>query len=140
MPSVLVDTFQSPALRTGTSPWSIAITEFADNAARLLFQDRLPYQGPSLKGTALRYRRQFVRWHGGAGNRFHGDWVVPGRTVVEVEGRKWAVSRPEDCTADDRRCGWFYADGRQMTEADAENPASAEPVVLLCLSCGLDCT
>ncbi|RAS59516.1 hypothetical protein C8D87_114128 [Lentzea atacamensis] len=140
MSSVLVETFETPAAQAGGTPWSIAINEFADNAARFMFGDGIYYQGPDLKGTALRYRRQFVRWHGAAGSRYGGDWVAPGRTVVEVPGRKWAVKRPEDCTAADRRSAWFYADGRQMTEDEAADLSSPEPVVLLCLNCGLDGT
>lgn len=97
-----------------------------------------PFQPPDLTGTALRQREELVRWHGCATDPLDREWVHPGRTVIEVPGMTWSVTRPEECLDDSNRGIWFAADGRQVS--DIEDPDAPDGIVLLCPQCGLDCT
>ncbi|MGV9267758.1 hypothetical protein ACWDRR_24205 [Kitasatospora sp. NPDC003701] len=69
--------------------------------------------------AGLSYRAERVAHHG-----LHREYVVPGRFVVLIGGESpWATARPEEC---------LDTSGQGVWIADYE--------VLVCLSCGLDCT
>ncbi|MCK2240001.1 MULTISPECIES: hypothetical protein [unclassified Crossiella] len=87
----------------------------------------------------MRRREELVRCHGnfdaGWGT---GEWVYPGRTVIEVPGWTWAVARPEDCPdVPVTRC-WYDREGYRLPNLLGSNARRA--LVLLCGLCGLDCT
>ena len=70
--------------------------------------------------AGLSYRMERVTGHGSGDYR---TFVAPGRYVVLVDGESpWATARPEECLDTSDRGVWL---------ADE---------VLVCLSCGLDCT
>lgn len=136
--SVLIETFETPQAQPFASPWTLAVNDFVERAALALFPGRRPYQRPDLAGTVLRARMERVGWHGGSADLFDAQWVMPGQSVIEVPDVEWPAARPEDCTIENRRAAWFGAEGQQMSESEVLDLRLPEPVVLLCLNCGLD--
>ncbi len=115
------------------------VPSFAERAAAFArAQGRPPFVSADLAGTPMRVREELVRWHGPVDEVGGGEWVDPGRTVIEVPGRTWPAARPEDCADESHRGIWFDADGREVPDVWA--PGAPAPIVLLCPRCGLDCT
>lgn len=137
MSSVLVETFETPHAQPFASPWTLAVNDFAARAALILFPGRRPYQRPDLTGTVLRQRTDGVSWHGGSEDLRDAQWVMPGQSVIDVPGIEWPAARPEECTSKNRSAAWFDADGQQMSESEVLDIGAPEPIVLLCLTCGL---
>lgn len=77
-----------------------------------------PYKIDELPDGAV-IRDEHVAYHLADGER---QFVYPGRRVIDVPGRTWRASRPEEC----ENGVW---DGVWIDEK-----------VLLCTGCGLDCT
>jgi hypothetical protein len=122
-------------MSTTTEPTPLSFTARA--AAFAASQGVPPFEAPQLDGTPMRIREELVRWHGPAEDGF-GDWVYPGRTVIEVPGWTWPAARPEDCTDESFTGIWFDATGNPVR--DVLDPAAPAGIVLLCSLCGLDCT
>ncbi|WP_054047276.1 hypothetical protein [Alloactinosynnema sp. L-07] len=91
------------------------------------------FQGTDLTGTGMVYRDQLVRYH-----RLDRGYVFPGRQIVDVPGHCWPAPGPEHCTDPSFRGCWFDGNGRPIS--DICDPDAPEGVVLLCVTCGLDCT
>ncbi|MFG2847468.1 hypothetical protein ACGF12_30510 [Kitasatospora sp. NPDC048296] len=69
--------------------------------------------------AGLSYRMEPVTGHGP-----YREFVHPGRYVVLIDGQSpWATARPEECLDTTGQGVWI-----------------ADDAVLVCLSCGLDCT
>ncbi|MEV7123971.1 hypothetical protein [Kitasatospora griseola] len=92
--------------------------EWADELEALPVAGELPAPVQELP-SGLSYRRERITGHGPGDRR---EFVAPGRYVVLVEGESpWATERPEVCLNTTGGGVWLGE-------------------VLVCLSCGLDCT
>lgn len=91
------------------------------------------YEELNLAGTVLTYRAEHVAYHGP-----DKEFVDPGRRVVTVPGRIWSAARPEDCPDNSITGIWFDDAGQAVSTL--RSPEAAAGIVLLCSTCGLDCT
>lgn len=122
-----------------TTAAAVAVVSFAERAAAFArSKGCTPLELPDLSGTPMRVREELVHRHGSDEGWFGGEWVYPGRTVIEVPGRTWRVGRPEDCLDEPVVAIWFGAQGHIVS--DPSDPDGPDGVVLLCSLCGLDCT
>lgn len=79
--------------------------------------DRAPTEAQlDLVEAGWHWRPTSPAYHGPAAG-----YVYPGRRVLDIPGRSWPASTPEECTSTDP--------GEWIT-----------PDVLACTGCGLDCT
>ncbi|GLZ28116.1 hypothetical protein Lesp02_03060 [Lentzea sp. NBRC 105346] len=116
------------------------VDSFAERAAAFArSKGYAPFEFADLSGTPMRIREELVGWHGPVDEESGtGDWVYPGRTVIDVPGRDWQASRPEDCPNESAAGIWLDAAGDEVPAVgDAANTGG---IVLLCPQCGLDCT
>ncbi|MEU7477065.1 hypothetical protein AB0A63_13845 [Lentzea sp. NPDC042327] len=120
-----------------TTPWTLAITTFIGRPAPARFTGRRPFQRPDLTGTVLREHPKQGLWHRGPEGLMDAQPIMLGQRVIRVPGRVWPVPRPEECPSQDRRVAWFDAAGQEMSESEVADLGAPEPVVMLCLNCGL---